>query len=135
MAVFPRSALRGSNLCEAETIVRMHAYVFSFSSPQSTLGKPPRRPVVSRLHCKFFAVYNSYQLSHVTVIVLFSLKLSFNFLKSSRITLFKVRDMLKNGENIGYASRQVVTDKYNGNLLQLSDAINSVYSRIKMTGY
>jgi integrase len=35
----------------------------------------------------------------------------------------------------GYASRQVVTDKYNGNLLQLSDAINSVYSRIKVTGY
>lgn len=35
----------------------------------------------------------------------------------------------------GYASRQVVTDKYNGNLLQLSDAINSVYSRIKVTGH
>lgn len=30
---------------------------------------------------------------------------------------------------------QVVTDKYNGNLLQLSDAINSVYSRIKVTGH
>lgn len=35
----------------------------------------------------------------------------------------------------GYSSRQVVTDKYNGNLLQLSDAINGVYSRIKITGY
>lgn len=35
----------------------------------------------------------------------------------------------------GHASRQVVTDKYSGNLLQLSDAINSVYSRIKMTGH
>lgn len=35
----------------------------------------------------------------------------------------------------GYASRQVVTDKYNGNLLQLSDAINNVYSRIKVTGH
>lgn len=35
----------------------------------------------------------------------------------------------------GFASRQVVTDKYNGNLLQLSDAINGVYSRIKTTGY
>jgi len=34
----------------------------------------------------------------------------------------------------GYASRQVVTDKYNGNLLQLSDAINRVYSKIKVTG-
>jgi len=35
----------------------------------------------------------------------------------------------------GFASRQVVTDKYNGNLLQLSDAINGVYSRIKTTEY
>ena len=35
----------------------------------------------------------------------------------------------------GYASRQVVTDKYNGNLLQISEAINNVYSRIKVTGY
>lgn len=35
----------------------------------------------------------------------------------------------------GYSSRHVVTDKYNGNLLQLSDAINSVYSRIKVTGH
>ena len=34
----------------------------------------------------------------------------------------------------GYASRQVVTDKYNGNLLQISEAINNVYSRIKVTG-
>ncbi|MCP4058135.1 MAG: hypothetical protein GY738_12625 [Pseudoalteromonas sp.] len=35
----------------------------------------------------------------------------------------------------GYASRQVVTDKYNGNLLQISEAINNVYSRIKVTGH
>jgi len=35
----------------------------------------------------------------------------------------------------GYSSRQVVADKYNGNLLQLSEAINNVYSRIKVTGY
>jgi hypothetical protein len=35
----------------------------------------------------------------------------------------------------GYSSRQVVADKYNGNLFQLSDAINSVYSRIKVTGH
>ncbi|WP_240654898.1 hypothetical protein [Pseudoalteromonas rubra] len=34
----------------------------------------------------------------------------------------------------GYNSRQMVTDKYNGNLLQLSDAINSIYSRIKANG-
>ncbi|WP_225741004.1 hypothetical protein [Pseudoalteromonas nigrifaciens] len=35
----------------------------------------------------------------------------------------------------GFASRQVVTDKYNGNLLPLSDAINGLYSRIKVTGH
>ena len=35
----------------------------------------------------------------------------------------------------GYASRQVVTDKYNGNLLQISEAINNVYSRRKVTGH
>ena len=35
----------------------------------------------------------------------------------------------------GYSSKQVEADKYNSNLLQLSDAINNVYSRIKMTGY
>lgn len=35
----------------------------------------------------------------------------------------------------GYASRKVVTDKYNGNLLQLSEVINNVYSRIKIMGY
>lgn len=35
----------------------------------------------------------------------------------------------------GYSTRKIVTDKYNGNLLQLSDAINSVYARIKVTGH
>ncbi|MEC4089963.1 hypothetical protein [Pseudoalteromonas rubra] len=35
----------------------------------------------------------------------------------------------------GFSSRKVVTDKYNGNLMQLSDALNGVYSRIKTTGY
>lgn len=35
----------------------------------------------------------------------------------------------------GYKSRQAVLDKINGNLLNLSDAINSCYSRIKVTGH
>ncbi len=35
----------------------------------------------------------------------------------------------------GFSSRQVVTDKYNGNLLQLSDALNGVYARIQATGH
>ena len=35
----------------------------------------------------------------------------------------------------GLSSRQVVLDKVNGSLLGLSDAINVVYSRIKVTGH
>ncbi len=35
----------------------------------------------------------------------------------------------------GYKSRQVVLDKINGNLLNLSDTINRCYSRIKVTGH
>jgi len=35
----------------------------------------------------------------------------------------------------GFKSRQVVLDKVNGNLLNLSDALNDVYSRIKVTGH
>ncbi|GHF78088.1 hypothetical protein [Thalassotalea marina] len=35
----------------------------------------------------------------------------------------------------GLSSRQVVLDKVNGSLLGLSDAINQVYSRIKVTGH
>ncbi|WP_232056541.1 hypothetical protein [Pseudoalteromonas sp. A25] len=35
----------------------------------------------------------------------------------------------------GFSSRQVVADKYNSNLLQLSDALNKVYARIQTTGF
>lgn len=35
----------------------------------------------------------------------------------------------------GYKSRRIVTDKVNGCLLQLTDALNSVYSRIKVKGH
>lgn len=38
-------------------------------------------------------------------------------------------------ELFGFKSRKIVTDKVNGCLLQLSDAINSVYSRIKVKGH
>jgi hypothetical protein len=35
----------------------------------------------------------------------------------------------------GFKSRQVVLDKINGNIINLSDAINNCYSRIKVTGH
>jgi hypothetical protein len=35
----------------------------------------------------------------------------------------------------GYSSNDVVTDKINGNILTLSDALNKVYSGIKVTGH
>ena len=51
------------------------------------------------------------------------------------IHLAKVVDHGVVAELFGYSSRQVVTDKCNGNLLHISDAINHVYSRIKVKGY
>ncbi|WP_259401748.1 hypothetical protein [Pseudoalteromonas sp. SG44-1] len=58
-----------------------------------------------------------------------------NFEDSLIIHLAKNVDHGVVADLFGYASRQVVTDKFNGNLLQLSEAINNVYSRIKVTGH